>query len=998
MTRRLPALAPARRPTNVTRMRTDLLFRSLLPLLAWLSCGYKEVAPPPQVVLPASLGAAASLAAIRVPADLEVELVAAEPAVLDPVDLAWGADGRLWVVEMADYPRGLDGKGQPGGRIRVLESTRGDGRYDRSTLFADGLRSPTAVLPWRTGILVVAVPDLLFLEDTDGDGRADVRRPLFTGLAEGNEQHLSNGLQWGLDGWVHLANGNSGGKVRRADAAGPVVELGQRDFRLRPDSGEIETVAGQTQAGRNRDDWGNWFGGNNSNPIWHYALEEHYLRRNPRLVPPSATVTVAAIPGAARVYPRSETLARFNDGFAANHFTSACGTVIYRDDLLGPAYAGNVFVCEPVHNLVHREVLDADGATFRSRRPESEATAEFLTSTDAWSRFVAARTGPDGALYVADMYRLVIEHPQWIPDAWQRVLGDLRAGSEQGRIYRIRPRGGALRAVPRLDRADAAGLADALRSPSGTLRDLAQQQLEWRRPEGAAALVEQVARGAERPAARAQALWTLHGSGLLNPGMLRHALRDPHAGVRRQAVRLSESLGQGDAGLRAAVLGLADDPDAAVRQQVGYTLGEWSGAEAGEALARLLARERDRYVRAAALSSALPHAEVVLEALHGAGPSQSALVAEIAAATANARALGRLLEAVPAALARGEEGEGLRALGELLDLLQRQGQTLTRLHADAGASLRPALEALDPVLERARSLAGDPAAPVGTRLAAVALLGRGRSRQAEDGKLLAALLDARQPPEVQLAAARALGGINRTQTPGLLLDGWGGHSPSLRALILGLLASRPAWAQVLLDRAERDEAFRAQIDAARRTALTQHGNPRIAERAAAVFGAADAAGRQALVRDYLAAVGPLRPDAHRGGEVFAQACSACHRFGPVPGRAVGPDLAVVKDRSPEYLISHILDPNRAVEDRYLFYTANLADGRTAVGMLAAESAGSLTLLGLEGEEQVILRSELRTLISSGRSLMPEGLEAAVDAQAMADLVGFLAAPPAAGRR
>ncbi len=978
-------------------MRADRLPRLLLPLLAWLSCGYKEVAPPPKVVLPTPLAAAASLAAIQVPSDLEIELVAAEPAVLDPVDLAWGADGRLWVVEMADYPRGLDGKGQPGGRIRVLESTRGDGRYDRSTLYAEGLRAPTAVLPWRSGILVVAVPDLLFLEDTDGDGRADVRRPLFTGLAEGNEQHLSNGLQWSLDGWVHLANGNSGGKVRRAGAVGPVVELGQRDFRLRPDSGEIETLAGQTQAGRNRDDWGNWFGGNNSNPIWHYALEEHYLRRNPRLVPPSGAVTVAAIPGAARVYPRSETLARFNDGFAANHFTSACGTVIYRDSLLGPGYAGNVFVCEPVHNLVHREVLEADGATFRGRRPEAEATAEFLASTDAWSRFVAARAGPDGALYVADMYRLVIEHPQWIPEAWQRVLGDLRAGSEQGRIYRIRPRAGALRPVPRLDRADAGELANALRSPSGVLRDLAQQQLEWRRPEGAAKVVEQVAVGAELPAARAQALWALHGIGALTPPVVLRSLRDLHAGVRRQAIRLSETIAAADPALRAAVAALVDDPDAVVRQQVGYTLGEWPGVEVGEALARLLARERDRYVRAAALSSALPHADVVLETLHAAGLAQSPLVAEIAAATANARALTRLLAAVPAALQRGEVSEGLQALGELLDLLQRQGQTLPRLHGDAGAPLRQALEALDPVLERARVVAADPTEETRTRLAAVTLLGRGRGQQAEDAGRLAALLDARQSPELQWAAARALGGINRTQTPGLLLAGWEGHSPRLRGLILGLLAGRPAWAQVLLDRAERDEAFRTQIDAARRTALTQHGNPRIATRAAAVFGAGDAAGRQAIVRDYVAAVAPLRADPGRGATVFAQSCSACHRFGAVPGRAVGPDLAVVKDRSPEYLIGHILDPNRAVEDRYLFYTANLADGRTAVGMLAAESAGALTLLGLDGEEQVILRSELRTLISSGRSLMPEGLEAAVDAQAMADLVGFLAAPAAGGR-
>jgi putative membrane-bound dehydrogenase-like protein len=186
---------------------------TLLLAAALLGSGYKEVPPPPKVVLPAPLSPAASLAAIQVPADLEVELVAAEPAVLDPVDLAWGPDGRLWVVEMADYPQGMDGKGKPGGRVRVLESTRGDGRYDKSTLFADGLRSPTTAVPWRDGVLVVAVPHILYLADTDGDGRADRRETLFSGLAEGNEQHLANGLQWSLDGWLHLGNGNSGGKV-----------------------------------------------------------------------------------------------------------------------------------------------------------------------------------------------------------------------------------------------------------------------------------------------------------------------------------------------------------------------------------------------------------------------------------------------------------------------------------------------------------------------------------------------------------------------------------------------------------------------------------------------------------------------------------------------------------------------------------------------------------------------------------------------------------------
>ncbi|MBI4624139.1 MAG: hypothetical protein HY736_13105, partial [Verrucomicrobia bacterium] len=364
--------------------------------------GYEQLAPPPNVVLPAGRSPAESLAAIKVPADLQVELVAAEPLVLDPIDVSWGPDGRMWVVEMADYPLGMEGRGKPGGRIRFLESSKADGHYDKSTLFADGLNYPNSVVPWRQGVLVAATPDILYLEDTDGDGKADRVERILTGLGAGNQQHRANGLQWGLDGWLYLANGDSGGKITLA-RSGQSLDLGQRDFRLKPDEGRAEVQSGRSQWGRNRDDWGNWFGCNNSNPIWHYALEDHYLRRNPHLAPPNSTVTVSKTPGASQVYPLSETIARFNDPFGANRFTCACGTMIYRDDLLGAAYAGNVFICEPVHNLVHREIVQPAGVTFTSHRAPEEQTSEFFASSDNWSRFTALRAGPDGAVYIVDM-------------------------------------------------------------------------------------------------------------------------------------------------------------------------------------------------------------------------------------------------------------------------------------------------------------------------------------------------------------------------------------------------------------------------------------------------------------------------------------------------------------------------------------------------------------------------------------------------------------------
>ena len=169
--------------------------------------------------------------------------------------------------------------------------------------------------------------------------------------------------------------------LRQRRAAGGKIELSKtgetanangRDFRIRPDTGELEPQSGQTQYGRNRDDWGNWFGCNNSNPMCHFVLADHYLRRNPHVPAANGAIDVPEQPGAAEVFPRSRTLARFNDPDAANHFTSANSPIVYRDDLFGPAFAGNAFVSEPVHNLVHREVLRPDGLTFASRRADDE--------------------------------------------------------------------------------------------------------------------------------------------------------------------------------------------------------------------------------------------------------------------------------------------------------------------------------------------------------------------------------------------------------------------------------------------------------------------------------------------------------------------------------------------------------------------------------------------------------------------------------------------------
>ena len=217
---------------------------------------------------------------IRVAPGFTVELVAAEPLVKDPIAFDWGADGRLWVVEMGDYPLGVDGKGKPGGVVRYLEDENGDGIYDKQTTFLDGLGFPTGLLPWRQGSPGRVRPDIFYAEDRDGDGKADFREVLFTGFTEGNQQHRLNGFEVGLDGWIYGANGDSGGNVRSIKT-GKLTPIDGRDFRFRPDTGEFEAESGQTQYGRHRDDWGRWFGNNNPNWGWHFVLADHDLKRNP---------------------------------------------------------------------------------------------------------------------------------------------------------------------------------------------------------------------------------------------------------------------------------------------------------------------------------------------------------------------------------------------------------------------------------------------------------------------------------------------------------------------------------------------------------------------------------------------------------------------------------------------------------------------------------------------------------------------------------------------
>jgi putative membrane-bound dehydrogenase-like protein len=933
-----------------------------------------------------------SLKLMTVRPGYNVELVANEPDVQSPIAIAWGPDGWLWVVEMRDYPLGMDGHGKPGGRIKRLFFNKETGRYGHAQIVLDGIGFPTGILPWQSGVLITAAPNILYVEPgppgLPGAPRVKIEK-LFTGFREGNQQHRVNGLVWGLDNWVYCANGDSGGLITSVKT-GKQLDMRGRDIRIKPDTGEMELTSGQSQYAKTRDDWGNWFGNNNSNPGWHVVLDDRQLARNPALAAPRTIQMLQ--PYSPWVFPTSRTVPRFNDPSAANRFTSACGLGLYRDNLFEPALQRSLFVCEPVHNLVSRLELVPDGPTFTGRRATDEARSEFLSSADNWFRPVMARTGPDGCLYVVDMYRAVIEHPEWIPKETQAQL-DLRAGADMGRIYRISRVGVESRPTPdwrRFPFSDALALA-ALESPNGVVRDLAHMQLVWRKVERAVKPLEKMVRESKSPLGRLHALSVLDGMDALKPEVLRAALADENPGVVTHAIRLAESRFAADPELGPAVLKLIDKPELAL--PIAGALGGWDDPKAGTGIGTVLKAHGDnQFIAAAALSSLTPKnfPEVVTAVLGDPSHPPSGWVVEqtlaFAAARTDEATLGNLIATVVPKDGTFTAGH-FDLLGTLLDALDRQKKSLAGLAKTESPELKAALAKLDPAFEQARKVAADPKAAPAARRSAIRVLGRGTGDVAPDRTVLADLLGPQSSSEIQAAAVAAIARTATADVPTTLLTSWKGYSPAVRTNVLSALLARPAWVPDVLTALEKKAILPAEVDAAARQQLLTNKTPAVREKAGQLLAGGIDADRAKVIVAYKPAL-TKEGDRERGKQVFTKTCSVCHKVGDI-GKGLGPDLAGLNDKSAEYLMVNILDPNRSVEARYLSYTASTKDGRQRVGFLSAETATSITLVSTDGQEHTILRTDLESLTGSGKSVMPEGLEKDVSIDQMADLLAFL---------
>lgn len=917
-----------------------------------------------------------------------IELVAAEPVVLDPVAFDWDEQGRLWVIEMADYPLGMDGNGKAGGRVVRLEDTDRDGRYDKRHVVVSDLSYPTGILTWREGVIVTAAPDIFFISP---DG---TKKVLYTGFSTGNQQLRVNGLRWGMDGWVYCAAGahhggyNKGTQIE-CKLTGEKIDLGSRDFRFKPDTGEFDPQSGPSQFGRARDDWGHWFGVQNSFPLWHYVLQDHYLRRNPHVIPPDPIHQL--FPRNPPVYPASSMEKRFHSFDQAGRFTSACGIEVYRDQLLFNDGKTHAFTCEPFHNVVQHHILEDDGVTFKAVRDPAKSKMDFLASEDRWCRPVMVRTGPDGALWVADMYRYMIEHPQWLPqNGKDELLPHYREGDDKGRIWKV------VRASARSGANDSAKAEATFASANGWCRDKAQMRALGAKlsPQELASLFEQVT-GSKNAAGQAQAAWALHQAGQLTPDLLKLLLLSQNDEVVVQGLQIAETMpwSKNEEALLLLVNGNKTSHPR-VWMQLALSAGQWSDSWPADFIAMTLDEAAPGSpVEGAALSSCLPHLTSICEQFAArSGSTRPNLIGTLlrcALATKNEKAIAALVTRL----------EAQNGLEELLAVLDEKNLSLTdfakqvtdekaRAAVDQmAAKLQQSAESLKtaPTMESLALLATDR----GHRETVKGLLPELWAKSVDVGALAKVRKDgtAKTPDPRSLATAPTdvLRLVAKLQPKGgdqFLLEGWDQRTPALRTQILETLLSNDDWALALLKRPEAKAC-----DAATRARLMKHPKKNIAKLAEKVFADATSATRAAVVEKFKPAL-KLQGDAARGKTVFASVCISCHKLDGV-GLELGPDLRSVAQHDAEKLLNSILDPSAIIEPGFMAYHCTLKSGEQLYGVIATETSASLTLKMAGNVTKSVLRSDVASLKSAGISLMPEGLEAAMTPQALADLIAYL---------
>ena len=948
------------------------------------------------------------LETFRVKQGFRIELVAHEPMVIDPIQMAFDEHGRLYVVEMRWYQAETRSDlmfDERIGRIRLLEDGNGDGRFDKSTVFVDKLRYPSAVIPYDGGIYVGIEPDIIYFKDENGDGVADSRRTIFTGFGNHRErldsQTFMNSLTWGLDNRIHGVKGHGGTIASLAAPGEPSLELRGRDFSFDPKTHQMRPESGGGKQGLSFDDFGRKFVCTANSAVQMLMYEDRYANRRPFYTPPRPLVDIALEPGETvarqivhRISPedpwrRIRNRWRAQGVFAGpppqppTYLIGTSGVTVYRGHAFPADYRNSVFVGVAGNNLVTHRRLTPEGVGFRARRLPDESKEEFLASTDIWFRPVAFANGPDGALYLADLYREILDFSDGIPESIKRIK-DLNRGNDRGRIYRIVPDGFKQAPVPRLGAFSTGELVATLEHPNAWHRDTAARLLYERQDKSAIPALVRLSQESASPQGRIHALYALSGLDALAEAFVLGALDDPDPRVREHAVRLSERIvtthGLSN-GLWTQLQARTGDEDGRVRYQLAFTLGETEHAGRNAALLAILERDvAETWIGTAVLTSLSEgHGDVFNRLLDAPGFAESAG--------------GRsFLEELVRVIGHRNQGRELLAVLNFLGRLQHAASGFGYLAAFADGLQRADVplalfqEKLQPILNRAAVAVRDRKLAEATRIQAIALLGRAAPTSQTIDSLFS-LISSGEPRAVESAAVAALARFDDLSVTQEFLRRWPRFTPALKREVMPVLLARPDRVLVLVESVKNGLVLPNEFTPTQVAGLRAHRNAEVRARAAILFDVPAKNDRRAVIQRYLPALA-LKGRAARGRTTYVARCASCHEPGQ-EGQPGGPAVDTLRVSTKEELLTHLIDPNRTVDARYRLYQIETKDGASLAGMIQNEGPGSITIRQPFGQSHTLQRSAIARMQSVEQSMMPEGLDEGLSLQDMADLLEFL---------
>jgi putative membrane-bound dehydrogenase-like protein len=963
-----------------------------------------------------------SIKHLALPGGFEARLFVSEPQIGKPITMTWDHLGRLYVAETVDYPNEMQTTGKGRDRISIVEDADGDGRADKVSLFADNLSIPTSLCYANGGLIVAQAPDMLFLRDNDGDGKADERKVLFTGFKTNDTHAGPSNLRYGLDNWTYAIIGYAGFS---GEVGGERLNFRQGFFRFKPDGSKLEFLRST-----NNNSWGVGiseegllFGSTaNGCPSVYMPVPNRYYESVRGMAP----AVLANMADSNRFFPITENVRQVD---WHGGFTAGAGSALYTARTFPKHYWNKTaFVAEPTGHLVAAFTLHPDGTDFHSHNAWN-----LVASDDEWTSPILAEVGPDGQVWMIDWYNFIVQHNP-TPEGYKTGKGGayeipLR-DKTHGRIYRIVAKDGKPSDQPKLSKDDPKGLVAALKNENMFWRLHAQRLLvEGNHADQVPALrafAKDQDTDAEGPNAPViHALWVLDALNAVENDpdtrrMRTWGLRHPSPGVRRNAIL---ALPRGpDLVEDIEKIGLLKDPNAQVRLAAFLAVADSpEGDRAARAVSEALdagAIEGDRWLPDSATFAAARNAAsfLLISASHAPRKSRSpeilgvvSRVAEHYARGAGSPTLAELLPRLPDAdpkvrdaIVTGFAKGWPRDKPPTLDDASSTAivALLPKLSTDSrgqmlGLASRWGMKGLEGyVAQLAKDLitvAGDSGKSDADRIDAARQLIELRKSDAQAARDLIALITAKTPPDV---ANGLISAVSRSDSPEVgtaLVDAMGPMTPAARQAVAQALLGKMDWTGSLVGAIEAGRVSLSLLTLSQSLALAAHPDKSIANRAKILLAKGDGLpdpDREKVIQA-LAPVVLKGGDASRGKEVFKKECAKCHTHSGEGGK-VGPDLTGMAAHPKSELFVHILDPSRSVEGNFLQYTVSTTDGRILNGLLASETKTSIELLDAEGKKQTILRDDIDELASSKKSLMPEGFEKTIPSEGLADLLQFLA--------